>query len=124
MTDFLQVDIRAHENAFAVFADRLHAAGPAKNNLRATVRTIGSRLRHRELFTGDVGRFFMSVTGSSFQFRLIRPLQPPDRNCIRSEEILQNRFEIPFGATNATEKIEAQRSVFRKGVAREMRFGE
>ena len=66
----------------------------------------------------------MSVTGSSFQFRLIRPLQPADRNCIRSEEISQNRFEIPFGATNATEKIEAERSVFRKGMAREVRFGE
>ena len=66
----------------------------------------------------------MSVTGSSFQLRLIRPLQPADRNCVRSEEISQNRFEIPFGATNATEKIEAERSVFRKGVAREVRFGE
>ncbi len=48
LADFFQVHIGADEDAFTVFANGLHAAGPAKNDLSAAVRTIGSWLGHRE----------------------------------------------------------------------------
>ena len=39
LSDFLQIDISAHQDGFAVLANSLHAARPAKNNLCATIRT-------------------------------------------------------------------------------------
>lgn len=40
------------------------------------------------------------------------------------EKLLERRFKIPFGARNATKKIQAKRIVLGKGVASDVRFGE
>jgi hypothetical protein len=43
---------------------------------------------------------------------------------VRIKELPQNSFEIPLGARDAAEKIEAERAVLGKGVTREVRFRE
>jgi hypothetical protein len=48
LADSFQVYIRADEDAFAEFAYGLYAAGPAKNDLGAAVRTVGNWLSHLE----------------------------------------------------------------------------
>jgi hypothetical protein len=68
--------------------------------------------------------FRNSITGGLLQFQLIRTLQTPDRNTVRAEKLPQIRFEIPFGAGNTAEKIEAERTVFGKRVTREMGLRE
>jgi len=40
------------------------------------------------------------------------------------KELLECRFKIPFGAGNATKKIQAKRVVLGKSVAGDVRFGE
>src|SRR5437868_1119464 len=45
-------------------------------------------------------------------------------NGLRGESLLQSGLEIPLGTRHAAEKIETERAVFGKCVAREMRFGE
>ena len=42
--------------------------------------------------------------------------------CVK--ELPQNGFEIPFGARNTAEEIEAERAMFWKGVTREVRLRE
>ena len=43
---------------------------------------------------------------------------------MRIKELPQNRFEIPFGARNTAEEIQAERAVLRKGVTRQVRLRE
>src|SRR5260370_25099864 len=121
---FFQVHILADEHTFSKFAYGLHAAGPAKNDLGTTVRTIGNWLGHRESPTGFAARRFTSVTGDLLPFGFVGPRQPTARNRIRIKELPQNRFEIPFGARNAAEKIQAERAVLRKRVTGEVRLRE
>ena len=40
------------------------------------------------------------------------------------EKLLERRFKIPFGARNATKKIQAKRIVLGKGMTGDVRFGE
>lgn len=51
-------------------------------------------------------------------------MQPANGNGIRLEELPQNDFEIPFGARNAAEEVEAERAVLWKRVASEVRLGK
>ena len=50
--------------------------------------------------------------------------QAPNGHGSRIEELLQSGFKIPFGARNAAEKIQAQRTVLGKRVTGEMGFSE
>lgn len=40
------------------------------------------------------------------------------------EEVAESGFKIPFGTRHAAEKVQAQRTVFGKSVACEMRFSQ
>src|SRR5260370_30169366 len=71
---------------------------------------------------GLAARGFASVTGDLLPFGFVGPLQPPDRNGIRIEELPQNSFEIPLRARNAAEEIEAERTVLGKRVTRKVRL--
>jgi hypothetical protein len=124
LADFFQVHVGADEDALAKIADGLHAAGPAKNNLGAAVGTVGDGLGHRECLRAMAARRFASVTGDLLPFGFVRPLQAADGDGIGPEELAQNRFKVPFGAWKAAKKIEAERTVFGKGVTREVRLRE
>ncbi len=67
---------------------------------------------------------FASVTSNLLPIGLVGSSQTADRNGICVKELPENRFEIPFSARNATEKIEAERAVLRKRMTREMRLRE
>src|SRR5260370_5867177 len=124
LADLFQVHIRADEDALAKFANGLHAAGPAKNDLGTAVRTVGNGLSHCESPSWVAARVFTSGTGNLLQFGFVGPLKPTDRNGIRIKELPQNRFEIPFGAWNPPEKIHTKRAVLRKRVTGEGRLRE
>ena len=47
LADFFDVDIGANEDALAILADGLHAAGPLKRDFGAAIRAIRDGLRHR-----------------------------------------------------------------------------
>jgi hypothetical protein len=64
--------------------------------------------------------FRKSITGGLLQVQLIRTLEAPDGNTARAEELAQVGFEIPCGAGDAAKQIQAERTVFGKGVAGEV----
>jgi hypothetical protein len=49
-------------------------------------------------------------------------MQHPDRHFPRAESLAQFLFEFPLRAWNAAEQIQAERGVFWKRVARQVRF--
>src|SRR4029077_1569687 len=51
LADFLEIDVRAHENAFAILTNRLNAAGPLEDNLCAAIGTVRDGLSHGPLLT-------------------------------------------------------------------------
>jgi len=124
LADFPQVHIRADEDAFAIFANGLDATGPAKNDLGTAVGTVSDGLAHRRWPARIAVRGCASVTGDLLPFGFVRPLQPADRNGMRLKKLTENSFKIPLRARNAAEEIETERTVLRKGVAREMRLGQ
>jgi len=62
LADFLQVDIGSNQDRLAVFADSLHAARPAKDNLRPAVRAVRGGLSHLRWLSS--GRLLALTAGS------------------------------------------------------------
>src|SRR6476646_9317221 len=51
LADLFEIDVGAHQYAFAVRTNRLNTAGPFENNLRAAVGTVRDGLGHLPLLT-------------------------------------------------------------------------
>src|SRR5947207_3600803 len=56
--------------------------------------------------------------------RCIGPLQAADIHPLSAKDSLQAGFKLPLRAGAAAKQVQAERAVFREGMAGEMRFGE
>src|SRR5262249_35323550 len=101
-----------------------HIAGPAKDDLCSAVGAIRGRLRHRGILASKARIGFSSVTGGLLSLQLVGTLQAANGDRTGVEEVAESRLEIPLRARNATENVEAKRTMLRKSMASEMRLGE
>src|SRR5580704_9803849 len=110
LTDFLEVDVRAHQNALAILANRLNAAGPLEDNFCAAIGTVRDGLSHRPLLTGSTKKSSLeTLVASRLMTRhFVGTRKPSHGNDSRLEKLLKRGFEIPFRARQTAKQIQAE----------------
>jgi hypothetical protein len=102
----------------------LHAAGPAENNLRTAIRTVGGWLGHRRVIRGNALKYSISSTGDLLIQGFIGPPQTPNGDRCGSKNLLQLGLKIPLRARHTAKQIKATRPMFWECVAGEVRLGK